>query len=90
MTYLRKRQNYGILTIGLPDSVAVDNPEPKGNYQFPSSEIQVIIRNVLRLGLRDTAMMYGGGHHLGKVYQTELGREFMAACGGIAMHRRTP
>ncbi len=79
---------YGIRTIGLPDSVAVDNPETDKLW-VPSSEMQVIIRNVLRLGLLDTAMMYGGGHHLGKVYQTQLGREFMMACGGIPTPPRT-
>ena len=70
----------GIWTKDLPERVLLEDP---GNDTVDirlSPQVQMIIRNLVRLGLVDTPMTYGGGHFLGCVYTTVLGKEFMKAC----------
>lgn len=69
----------GIATIGLPATAFARSTEDAHMIAL-DPEIEVSIRNLVRLGLVEPTPIFDGGSIVTVVHRTELGREFVKAC----------
>lgn len=70
----------GIWTKNLPHQVLLEKPGEIEDDIRPAYETELILGNLLRLGILAPAMFWGGTTSFACVYQTPLGHEFMKAC----------
>jgi len=70
----------GIWTGLLPDRVVLSKEKSTGIEEFPSPSMRIVLGNLARLGLIDSALAWGGPLTFKHIYQTALGRGFFQAC----------
>lgn len=79
-----REKGRGILTAELPDGILLEaEPDATKPYEVPQSPtdaVGIALGNLLRLGLIESAMTWGGVGSLSTIYQTLFGREFVRAC----------
>lgn len=72
----------GVLTGGLPNTSIREGPDGERSMtpSEPTPEVSLALSNLIRLGCLVSGSMWDGGEMLSVVYETFLGREFVAAC----------
>ncbi len=75
-------EHKGIATIGLPHNAFARSIEDAHTLAL-SNEIEVSVRNLVRLGLVEATHVWDGGGIVTVVHRTPLGREFVRACSGV-------
>lgn len=73
-------QHNGIYTSPLPGDTSEVTDEGRANMPAPSSDIQLALANLVRLGCITWAKSFGGGEVYGAVHPTLLGKRFVEAC----------